>query len=140
MEQRDRKPCAFRSAFQQKDGGWAAIREGEGQLVEIHSCLCEQTSAFHKEGSRQLPEKAQSALTHLEGTLESFYQEKREHFVHHRPDPFGNLPKALRAVLSNRYITGVTITSHIYNLKFLSGPIKKIQKKLIYFNNYFNFI
>lgn len=43
MEQRDRKPWAFRSAFQEKDGGWAAIREGERQLAEVAIGACVNT-------------------------------------------------------------------------------------------------
>lgn len=69
-----------------------------------------------------------------------FYQEKLEHFCVSDQIPFGNLLRALRAVLSNRYITGATLMGHIYNFKILSGPIKKIQKRLIHFNNYFTFI
>lgn len=74
MEPRDRKPCAFRRAFQQKDGGWAAIREGKEQWVEgsIH--------AFPEEGSRQL------SLTWKE--LWNLLSRKAGAFLCLRPNPF----------------------------------------------------
>lgn len=68
------------------------------------------------------PKKDPDSSHSLGRSFGIFYQEKLEHFCVSDQIPFGNLPRALRAVLSNRYITGATLMDHIYNFKIFKWP------------------
>lgn len=71
MKQSGREPYTFRSAFQQKDGGRASIRKGEGTAGGgLYSGLCVHTSAFHKEG-QAASQRSTDSIINLEGILES---------------------------------------------------------------------